>query len=174
MAKNDSKAKTPEAKKPDMKLFPARLEEAVAAGLAGEDVKSLLEKLSRDFDKPLEEVTTDFNAGLKVKLDEQAAKAAEEAEKSAKETQDKRDAAKKAEDLQREADEAALKADKAKRNAAAQAALAEGKVVVNVPKRFILTLDNGQKQTFEVGPQTMPRALAEHWYSKANGVKVVE
>lgn len=48
------------------------------------------------------------------------------------------------------------------------------KVIVTVPKRFRLTLDNHTTITMEPGVQKVGRFIADHWFSKANGVKVFE
>lgn len=47
-----------------------------------------------------------------------------------------------------------------------------GVVVVVVPKKYNLRLDNDRVITYHAGVQDMDRAHAEHWYSKANGVKI--
>lgn len=43
-------------------------------------------------------------------------------------------------------------------------------VDVYVPKAFPFTLDNHQIVQIEIGVQPMPRAWAEHWFVKAQGV----
>lgn len=63
---------------------------------------------------------------------------------------------------------------------AADAALAQDKVdatdkvIVNVPKAFKLTLNNGVCVDYPMGAYGMQRTHAEHWYAKANGVTLVE
>lgn len=54
---------------------------------------------------------------------------------------------------------------------AAEAA-GEDIVMASVPKGFRLTLDTYREVVYEAGAQQMPRSHAEHWYAKANGVKV--
>lgn len=46
-------------------------------------------------------------------------------------------------------------------------------VAVNVPKGFRLRLDNQIVVPVSAGAQRLPRRIAEHWYAKANGVKLV-
>lgn len=41
---------------------------------------------------------------------------------------------------------------------------------VVVPKAYSLTLDDHSRVTVPAGFQTMPKAWAEHWFSRANGV----
>lgn len=48
------------------------------------------------------------------------------------------------------------------------------KVIVTVPKRFRLTLDNHTTITIEPGVQKVEQFIANHWFSKANGVKIFE
>lgn len=79
------------------------------------------------------------------------------------------DAAKAADDAKAAKEEADRKALEARQAAAA----ADGKVVVEVPNRFKLTLPSGKVETINPGSQTMPLEWAEHWYAKANGVKIV-
>jgi hypothetical protein len=45
-------------------------------------------------------------------------------------------------------------------------------VIVTVPKEYILRLDHNNVSTIKAGVQVMKRELADHWYSKANGVEV--
>lgn len=47
------------------------------------------------------------------------------------------------------------------------------RVTVRIPRGFILTDDLGRPFTYARGIEDMPRAHAEHWYSKANGVEIV-
>jgi len=51
---------------------------------------------------------------------------------------------------------------------------AEDKVRVFVPKAFKITLDDGDMVDIAAGEQKMPKSLAEHWYSKVNGVEIAE
>lgn len=44
-------------------------------------------------------------------------------------------------------------------------------VIVTVPKKFALTLGHGL-MTILPGVQKMEKAIAEHWYAKANGVEI--
>lgn len=44
-------------------------------------------------------------------------------------------------------------------------------ITVTVPRRFVLTDNNGHEHTYEVGIQEMPRHHAEHWYAKNHGVE---
>lgn len=53
------------------------------------------------------------------------------------------------------------------------AAEAEGKVVVNVPKRFQLQTAPGKFELIKPGSQVMPLEWAQHPYSVANGVTIV-
>lgn len=46
-------------------------------------------------------------------------------------------------------------------------------VIANVVKGFRLRMDHEKEHIFKVGVQKMPRAMAEHWFSKANGVTIV-
>lgn len=45
-------------------------------------------------------------------------------------------------------------------------------VMATVVKPFRLTLDNYREVVYEPGVQEMPRSHADHWYAKANGVKL--
>lgn len=47
-------------------------------------------------------------------------------------------------------------------------------VTVTVPKAFNLRLDHFREFKFKAGVQEMERVVAEHWYSKANGVTIYE
>jgi len=49
----------------------------------------------------------------------------------------------------------------------------EDTVMVNVPKAFTLTSDDGVATRYEVGAHRVPRSHAEHWFSKAHGLKIV-
>ena len=60
------------------------------------------------------------------------------------------------------ADEAAKQAEEA----------GEEMVMATVTKAFRLTLDSYREVVYEPGVQEMPRSHAEHWYAKANGVKL--
>lgn len=51
---------------------------------------------------------------------------------------------------------------------------AEPKVTVDVPRDFNLTDDGHLVTSYKAGRQKMPRSHAEHFYAKANGVRVVE
>jgi len=44
------------------------------------------------------------------------------------------------------------------------------KILVNAPRGFTLTLDDGTPCVIRAGVQSLPRHLAEHWYAKAFGV----
>ena len=46
----------------------------------------------------------------------------------------------------------------------------DDRILVNVPKGFTLTLDNGHPCPINPGTQMLARTLANHWYAKANGV----
>lgn len=46
------------------------------------------------------------------------------------------------------------------------------KVVVTVPKAFKLRLDNHTELSFSAGTQTVAKFIPDHWYAKANGMKV--
>lgn len=48
------------------------------------------------------------------------------------------------------------------------------KVDVYVPKEFKFTLDDHRIIDVHVGVQPMPRAMAEHWFVKAQGVVVYD
>ena len=48
----------------------------------------------------------------------------------------------------------------------------EENVIVTVPKNFQLYVDHSTVKHFKAGVQQMDRNLAEHWWSKANGVKI--
>lgn len=54
----------------------------------------------------------------------------------------------------------------------------EGEVVeyvtVTVPKAFKLRVDHFRELQFRAGVQQMEKSLAEHWYSKANGVEIYD
>lgn len=51
----------------------------------------------------------------------------------------------------------------------------EDLVIMQVTQGFILTLDNGTEVPYGVAVHhDVPRAHAEHWYSKAHGVKIIE
>lgn len=54
--------------------------------------------------------------------------------------------------------------------AAVAVASSEDRLMVQVPKAYKLTLDNGSPVDIHAGVQMMPREMAEHWYSKAQGV----
>lgn len=45
-------------------------------------------------------------------------------------------------------------------------------VKVKVPKRFVLTLDSHHEIAYDEHTTSMPKAHAEHWYAKANGVEI--
>lgn len=45
-------------------------------------------------------------------------------------------------------------------------------VIVTVPKAFMLRVDNDVVHAVRAGVQKMDKVLAEHWYSKANGVEL--
>lgn len=47
----------------------------------------------------------------------------------------------------------------------------EDLVQVTAPKAYVLTLDDHQPVTVHAGVQMMPRYMAEHWWSKAQGVE---
>lgn len=55
-------------------------------------------------------------------------------------------------------------------NARVAAVDLEDVVDVYVPKAFPFTLDNHQIVEINVGMQPMPRAWADHWFVKAQGV----
>ena len=44
------------------------------------------------------------------------------------------------------------------------------RTLVNVPKDYTLTLDDGSPVKIHAGVQMMPTKLATHWFSKAQGV----
>lgn len=44
-------------------------------------------------------------------------------------------------------------------------------IMVDVPKGFTLTLDDGSPVVIRPGVQNMPAQIANHWYSKHWGVK---
>lgn len=46
--------------------------------------------------------------------------------------------------------------------------------VIEVPKKFTLTLDDHTKKHFEPGRHTVPDEIAEHWYVKAHSTAVKE
>lgn len=47
-------------------------------------------------------------------------------------------------------------------------------VTVVVPKAFTFTTDDHKQVKYGIGIQDMPRAHAEHWFSKAHGVEIKE
>ena len=47
----------------------------------------------------------------------------------------------------------------------------EDLVQVSAPRSFVLTLDDHQPVQVHAGVQMMPRYMAEHWWSKAQGVE---
>lgn len=47
-------------------------------------------------------------------------------------------------------------------------------VIVSVPRAFNLRITNEKVIQYPMGAYSMPKDHAEHWYSKANGVTVVE
>ena len=47
-------------------------------------------------------------------------------------------------------------------------------ITVIVPKQFNLTVKPGETFTYYPGVQEMPKAHAEHWYSKHNGVQIYD
>ena len=55
---------------------------------------------------------------------------------------------------------------------AKKSTLAKGEIVAMVPKKFSLRIDGDTIHHFLPGVQNMQRSLAEHWYSKANGVQI--
>lgn len=104
-----------------------------------------------------------------------------EAKKDKDETQAAADLAKKeaaqkaASDASAAAVAAAKAADEAKRlaeQAAAAQAEAEGRVLCTVPRRYGVVVE-GKIVTVEKGSQSLPREIADHPYSVAQGVKVV-
>lgn len=50
----------------------------------------------------------------------------------------------------------------------------EEKVIVTVPKAFKLRLDSNEVLEFRPGVQKVAKDIANHWYAKANGMKVFE
>lgn len=46
-----------------------------------------------------------------------------------------------------------------------------GQILVEVPRGFTLTLDDGSPVVIRAGVQNMPAHLASHWYSQRQGVK---
>ena len=50
----------------------------------------------------------------------------------------------------------------------------EPMVFVNVGKAFTLTDDNHVSTPYPAGAAKMPRSHAEHWFSKAHGVTIVD
>jgi hypothetical protein len=84
-------------------------------------------------------------------------------------------AAEEAEAARLAADKLAAEEAEAARLAADKLAEQDGaKVIVNVPKAFRLTLNDGRTIPYPAGAYGMPVKHADHWYSKANGVTVVE
>lgn len=57
---------------------------------------------------------------------------------------------------------------------AAPAAKQPELVLMHVPKPFRLSLDDGRRLRFNVGPHRVEKAIANHWYCKANGAKVIK
>jgi hypothetical protein len=113
----------------------------------------------------------------RVALEKQAAaEALVRAEAEAKEAEDAEDGSeesvKKAEEAEAKAKEAKEKAEALEDEEAEDEKKEANLVVVNVPKKFSLRLDNDVILHFVAGVQDMDRAHAEHWYSKANGVKI--
>lgn len=51
-------------------------------------------------------------------------------------------------------------------------ALKKDDVYVLIPKPFILTLDDSTTVQYGAGIRPIPRAHAEHWWSKVNGVEI--
>lgn len=51
-------------------------------------------------------------------------------------------------------------------------ALGEGTVFATVQKSFVLTDENHQQHHYAAGVYAMPKSHAEHWFSKAHGVKI--
>lgn len=47
-----------------------------------------------------------------------------------------------------------------------------GKVTAIIPKNFNLTLDDMTVVNYKAGTRDIPVEHAEHWYAKANGVKI--
>lgn len=56
-----------------------------------------------------------------------------------------------------------------------QEAKEAGEEIVNVkvPQAFRLTLDSHHEIAYDAHTAKMPKAHAEHWYAKANGVEIV-
>ena len=50
----------------------------------------------------------------------------------------------------------------------------DGEVMVIVPKDYTLTDDAHQKFNYTTFTRHMPRSHAEHWFSVAQGVQIVE
>lgn len=108
--------------------------------------------------------------------DDVAAKA-DAADEDAKKKDTQRQA--EADQAKKEAEEAAATVVKAQQEAkrkATAAALAQAKaddhVLVSVPRAYRLRI-GGKMQQIAAGAPSMPRAWAEHQYSKDNGVKIV-
>ena len=57
---------------------------------------------------------------------------------------------------------------------AADEVTADDSVFVSVPKAFQLRLTHEKVLSIPSGARSMPRAHAEHWYSQANGVTILE
>ena len=51
---------------------------------------------------------------------------------------------------------------------------AEEKVIVNVPKEYTVQLTGHVPVKVYPGQQRMAKSMAEHWWSKANGVEIFE
>lgn len=173
--KKQDTSQAPKAKDhKDRDLYPAELEIAAKSVLGGGDAKEIASKMAIDFDFDVKKVTDELNKAVQKELDRQAEEGQEKAKASAKDVEAQQQLEKEAKAASAAAEAAAATALQKQRDALASAAKADGKVFVNVPKNYILTLDNGTKLPIKAGPQSMPEALAKHWYSKANGVEIVK
>lgn len=73
-----------------------------------------------------------------------------------------------------QAPEAEAAQDQPEQAAAQEAAAQEGMVPVNVPRAFGLCLDVNHVIPYKAGAYLMKREHAEHWYTKASGVTIIE
>jgi hypothetical protein len=70
------------------------------------------------------------------------------------------------------ADDVTQTKDDAEGKAPVIEAAATEQLTVVVPKRFQLTVGNGKILKFAPGVQKMDPEIANHWYTKANGVTI--
>jgi len=112
---------------------------------------------------------------------EEAAVKEAAAEEAAAKAAEEEAARKAAEEADAKVAQAKVEAEKATLTAAAKRAEEESNlpkdveaVIVTVPKRLVLRLTHHEVRVLEAGVQKVEKHVAEHWWSKVNGVKIFD